>query len=94
MVLLLNGGLCDNVRHDADNDGDEGVKVMIIQMTMMRIASEIECSESHALNLPPVNYLISCNAFKSFSREYGQRKFNFHRYLVDLDFTFTVIWLT
>ena len=63
MVLLLNGSLCDNVRHDDDNGGDEGVKVMLMQMTMMRIASEIECSGFHALNLPPLNRLISCNAF-------------------------------
>ena len=48
----------------SDNDGDEDVKVMPIQMTMVSIASEIECSESHALNLPPLNRLISCNAFK------------------------------
>ena len=92
MVLLLNGGLCDNVRYDADNDGDEDVKVMLMQMTMMRMASEIECSESHALNLPPLNRLISCDAFNSFLTEYGRRTFYFHCYLVDVDFTLTVIW--
>ena len=77
MVLLLNGGLCENVRYDADNDGDEDVKGMLMLTTMMRIAMEMECSESNALNLPPLNRLISCNAFKSFLTEYGRRTFNF-----------------
>ena len=32
MVLLLYGGLCDNVGHD-DNDGDEDVKGMLMLTT-------------------------------------------------------------